>query len=29
MDKKILVTQSSMLPYEEYIETINPLWDSH
>jgi hypothetical protein len=24
-----LVTQSSMLPYEEYIETINPLWDSH
>lgn len=29
MDKKILVTQSSMPPYEEYIEAIKPLWDSH
>ena len=29
MDKKILVTQSSMPPYEEYIEAIRPLWDSH
>lgn len=28
-DKKILVTQSSMPPYEEYIEAIKPLWDSH
>lgn len=26
---KILVTQSSMPPYEEYIEAIKPLWDSH
>ncbi len=29
MDKKILVTQSSMPPYEEYIEAIKPLWESH
>lgn len=29
MDEKILVTQSSMPPYEEYIEAIKPLWDSH
>lgn len=29
MDEKILVTQSSMPPYEEYIEAIRPLWDSH
>ena len=29
LDKKILVTQSSMPPYEEYIEAIKPLWDSH
>lgn len=29
MDKKILVTQSSMPSYEEYIEAIKPLWDSH
>lgn len=29
MDKKILVTRSSMPPYEEYIEAIKPLWDSH
>lgn len=28
-DIKILVTQSSMPPYEEYIEAIKPLWDSH
>ena len=27
-DKKILVTQSSMPPYEEYIQAIKPLWDS-
>lgn len=27
-DKKILVTRSSMPPYEEYIEAIKPLWDS-
>lgn len=26
---KILVTQSSMPPYEEYIEAIKPLWESH
>ena len=25
----ILVTQSSMPPYEEYIEAIKPLWKSH
>ena len=29
IDNKILVTQSSMPPYEEYIEAIKPLWDSH
>ena len=28
-DEKILVTQSSMPQYEEYIEAIKPLWDSH
>lgn len=28
-DKKILVTRTSMPPYEEYIEAIKPLWDSH
>lgn len=28
-DDKIMVTQSSMPPYEEYIEAIKPLWDSH
>ncbi|MCD8038181.1 MAG: DegT/DnrJ/EryC1/StrS family aminotransferase [Lachnospiraceae bacterium] len=27
--KNIYVTQSSMPPYEEYIEAIKPLWDSH
>lgn len=26
---KILVTRSSMPPYEEYAEAIRPLWDSH
>lgn len=29
MDEKIYVTRSSMPPYEEYIEAIKPLWDSH
>ena len=29
MRKKILVTRSSMPPYEEYIKAIKPLWDSH
>lgn len=30
MDKEnIYVTRSSMPPYEEYIEAIKPLWDSH
>ena len=29
MEKKILVTQSSMPPYEEYIEAIKPLWETH
>lgn len=28
-EEKILVTQSSMPPYEEYIEAIKPLWKSH
>lgn len=28
-EKKILVTRSSMPDYEEYIEAIKPLWDSH
>ena len=27
--KRINVTRSSMPPYEEYIEMIKPLWDSH
>lgn len=27
--EKILVTRSSMPPYEEYIQEIKPLWDSH
>lgn len=27
-DEKILVTRTSMPPYEEYIEAIKPLWDS-
>lgn len=29
MKKQILVTRSSMPPYEEYVETIRELWDSH
>jgi len=29
MEKKIFVTRSSMPPYEEYIEAIRPLWDTH
>ncbi len=29
LDEKVLVTRSSMPPYEEYIEAIRPLWDSH
>lgn len=29
MKDKILVTKSSMPPYEEYIEAIRPLWDTH
>lgn len=29
MDDKILVTQSSMPPFEEYVEMIKPLWESH
>lgn len=28
-DEKILVTRASMPPYEEYIEAIKPLWNSH
>lgn len=28
-EEKILVTRSSMPSYEEYIEAIKPLWDSH
>lgn len=29
LDKKIYVTKSSMPPFEEYVEAIRPLWDSH
>ena len=29
MNNEIYVTRSSMPPYEEYIEAIKPLWDSH
>lgn len=29
MDKRILVTRSSMPPMEEYFEMIKPLWESH
>lgn len=29
MQNKIMVTRSSMPSYEEYIEAIKPLWDSH
>lgn len=28
-EHKILVTRSTMPPYEEYIEAIKPLWESH
>lgn len=28
-NKKIFVTMSSMPPYDEYIDAIKPLWDSH
>ena len=28
-NEKIYVTQPSMPSYEEYIEAIKPLWDSH
>lgn len=27
--KKVLVTRSSMPPYDEFVEMIKPLWDSH
>lgn len=29
INKQILVTQSSMPPFEEYVEAIRPLWESH
>lgn len=29
MEQKILVTRTSMPPYEEFIEMIKPLWDTH
>ncbi len=29
MDRKILVTRSSMPDFEEYVEMIRPLWESH
>ena len=29
MDKKILVTRSSMPPFEEYVDEIKDIWDSH
>lgn len=29
MNKKIMVTRSSMPDYEEYVQAIRPLWDSH
>lgn len=29
MSDKVFVTRSSMPPFEEYIEAIKPLWDSH
>ena len=28
MEKKIYVTQSSMPPFEEYVEMIKPLWEN-
>lgn len=29
MDKEIYVTKSSMPPFDEYVEMIKPLWDTH
>ena len=29
MKDKTLVTCASMPPFEEYVEAIRPLWDSH
>lgn len=29
MENKILVTKSSMPPFEEYVEMLKPLWDTH
>ena len=29
MEKKILVTRSSLPPIEEYIDEIKDIWDSH
>lgn len=29
MNEKIMVTRSTMPPYEEYVEAIKPLWDTH
>ena len=29
MNKRIMVTRTSMPPYEEFIEKIKPLWESH
>lgn len=29
MENKVLVTRSSMPPFEEYVEMIRPLWESH
>ena len=29
MDKKILVTRSSMPPFEEYADEIKDMWDTH
>ena len=29
MEEKVLVTQSSMPPFEEYVEMLKPLWKSH
>ena len=29
MKEKVLVTRSSMPPFEEYVEMIRPLWESH
>ena len=28
-NKKIFVTQSTLPPYEEYIEALKPLWESY